>query len=75
MLLIREYLDERGHSPFGRWFEDLDARAAAKVTVALARIEMGNLANVKASVAAFWNTASTGGRATGCISAETARAS
>jgi putative addiction module killer protein len=47
MLLIREFVDERGHSPFGRWFEDLDARAAAKVTVALARIELGNLANVK----------------------------
>jgi putative addiction module killer protein len=47
MLLIREYVDERGHSPFARWFEDLDARAAAKVTVALARIEIGNLSNVK----------------------------
>jgi putative addiction module killer protein len=47
MLLIREYVDERGHSPFARWFEDLDARAAAKVAVALARIEIGNLANVK----------------------------
>jgi putative addiction module killer protein len=47
MLLIREYVDERGHSPFAKWFEDLDARAAAKVTVALARMEMGNLANVK----------------------------
>jgi putative addiction module killer protein len=48
MLLIREYLDERGRSPFARWFEDLDATAAAKVTVALARIEMGNISNVKA---------------------------
>jgi putative addiction module killer protein len=48
MLLIREYVDERGHSPFARWFEGLDARAAAKVTVGLARIEMGNLSNVKA---------------------------
>ena len=47
MLVIREHVDERGHSPFARWFEDLDARAAAKITVALARIEMGNLANVK----------------------------
>ena len=47
MLLIREYVDERGHSPFARWFEDLDARAAAKVTVALARMELGNLSNVK----------------------------
>ena len=47
MLVIREYVDARGHSPFARWFEDLDAGAAAKITVALARIEMGNLANVK----------------------------
>jgi putative addiction module killer protein len=48
MLLVREYVDARGHSPFARWFEGLDARAAAKVTVALTRIEMGNLSNVKA---------------------------
>jgi putative addiction module killer protein len=47
MLLIREYVDARGRSPFAEWFEDLDARAAAKVTVALARIETGNLSNVK----------------------------
>jgi putative addiction module killer protein len=47
MLTIREYVDQRGRSPFADWFEDLDARAAAKVTVALARIEMGNLSNVK----------------------------
>jgi len=47
MLLIREYVDARGRSPFGKWFEDLDARAAAKVTVALARIEFGNLSSVK----------------------------
>ena len=47
MLLIREYVDARGRSPFAEWFDDLDARAAAKVTVALARIEMGNLSNVK----------------------------
>jgi putative addiction module killer protein len=47
MLTIREYVDERGHSPFAEWFDDLDARAAAKVTVALARIETGNLSNVK----------------------------
>jgi putative addiction module killer protein len=47
MLLIREYVDARGRSPFARWFEGLDARVAAKVTVGLARIEMGNLSNVK----------------------------
>jgi putative addiction module killer protein len=47
MLVIREYVDARGRSPFAAWFDDLDARAAAKVTVALARIEMGNLSSVK----------------------------
>ena len=44
---ILEYLDANGRSPFARWFQDLDAQAAAKVTVALARIENGNLSNVK----------------------------
>lgn len=47
MLDVREYLDATGRSPFGAWFADLDARAAAKVTVALARIKSGNLSNVK----------------------------
>lgn len=47
MPLIREYVDARGRSPFAEWFEDLDAQAAAKITVALARIEMGLLSNVK----------------------------
>jgi putative addiction module killer protein len=47
MMLIREYVDERGRSLFAEWFEDLDAGAAAKVTVGLARIEIGNLSNVK----------------------------
>lgn len=47
MLEIREYLEPDGHSPFGAWFADLDAPAAAKITVALARIGQGNLSNVK----------------------------
>lgn len=46
-LFIEEYLDGRGESPFAEWFEYLDARAAAKVTVALARIERGATSNVK----------------------------
>lgn len=44
---IREYVDSRGNSPFSRWFDDLDPQAAAKVTVAMARMEAGNLSNVK----------------------------
>jgi putative addiction module killer protein len=51
MIDVREYLDAAGRSPFGDWFADLEAVAAAKVTVALTRIAAGNLSNVK-SVAA-----------------------
>ena len=42
-----EYLDARGRSPFGSWFNNVDAQAAAKVTAALARLEGGNTSNVK----------------------------
>jgi len=45
---VVEYLDADGASPFARWFERLDAVAAAKVTTALYRMERGNLSNVKA---------------------------
>ena len=44
---IVEYLDERGRSPFGSWFSNLNAYAAAKVTTALVRLEGGNTSNVK----------------------------
>ena len=44
---VLEYLDEKGRSPFRRWFDRLDATAAAKITIALARIEQGNLSNTK----------------------------
>ena len=47
MLTVREYIDDQGRSPFARWFNRLNAMAAAKVAVALARIEAGNLSNVK----------------------------
>ena len=44
---VREYLTPDGESPFGVWFDDLDAQAAAKVTIAVTRIGQGNLSNVK----------------------------
>ncbi len=47
MITIEEYLDQRGRSPFARWFEGLPAPAAAKVTVALIRMEHGNFSNAK----------------------------
>ncbi len=43
----QEYLDEKGQSPFARWFDSLNAVAAAKVATAVIRMEHGNLSNVK----------------------------
>ncbi|HEX4075544.1 MAG TPA: type II toxin-antitoxin system RelE/ParE family toxin [Candidatus Acidoferrales bacterium] len=47
MVEVREYLDRRGHSPFAAWTNRLDKEAAAKVAVALARIQQGNFSNAK----------------------------
>lgn len=47
MIEIKEYLDDQGRSPYAKWFNDLNAQAAAKVVTALSRIEQGNLANAK----------------------------
>ena len=44
---ITEYLSTDRTSPFAAWFNRLDPQAAAKVNVALTRMEMGNLSNVK----------------------------
>jgi putative addiction module killer protein len=47
VLVVREYLDLSGRSPFARWFRALNFHAGAKVATALERIAEGNLANVK----------------------------
>ena len=47
MLSVLEYLDGAGSSPFAKWFQTLDAVAAAKVTTAVRRLELGNFSNVK----------------------------
>jgi putative addiction module killer protein len=47
MIDVREYLDATGASPFGRWFAELNAPAAAKVTTAVARLEQGNTSTLK----------------------------
>ncbi len=47
MLEIRYYIAAGGGEPFAEWFAELDAVARAKVTRAIARMEQGNLSNVK----------------------------
>ncbi len=45
MIEVREYLDAEGNSPYGRWFDGLNAQAAAKVAIAVTRMAQGNLSN------------------------------
>jgi putative addiction module killer protein len=47
MVEVREYLDQRGQSPFAAWSDRLNREAAAKVATALARIQQGNFSNTK----------------------------
>ena len=44
---IREYVDAGDRNSYARWFDRLNAQAAAKVATALVRMEQGNLSNVK----------------------------
>ena len=41
MIELRGYIDERGKKRFADWIEQLEHVAAARVTVALARLEQG----------------------------------
>jgi putative addiction module killer protein len=44
---VVEYLDPQGRSPHAKWFDGLNAPAAAKVAAALYRLAEGNFSNVK----------------------------
>ena len=47
MLTVLEFVAPDGSTPFAKWFAELDAAAAAKVTTAVSRMELGNFSNVK----------------------------
>lgn len=44
---VEEYIREDESNPYKTWFDTLDATAAAKVTTAKLRMELGNLSNIK----------------------------
>ena len=46
-IIIQSYITEEGIEPFTKWFNKLNAIAAAKVSTALYRMELGNYSNVK----------------------------
>jgi len=47
VLEIRYYVAASGEGPLAEWFAELDPAVSAKIVRALARIEQGNLSNVK----------------------------
>ena len=44
---VREYLAVDGSNPYRKWFNSLNAHAAAKVAIAVTRMGQGNLSNTK----------------------------
>ena len=46
MIKVVQYVDARNESPYAKWFGGLSAQAAAKITVVMTRIGLGNFSNV-----------------------------
>ena len=46
-ITLQEYIREDGSNPYQKWFDGLDPQAAAKVTVAKVRLELGNTSSIK----------------------------
>lgn len=44
---VLEYLREDGSNPYKKWFDALDVQAAAKISTAKLRLELGNTSNIK----------------------------
>jgi putative addiction module killer protein len=47
MIELRQYQTAANRSLYAEWFNRLDAAAAAKISVALSRLELGNTSNVE----------------------------
>jgi len=47
MIDVQEYIAADASCPYEKWFNSLNAQAAAKVAIAITRISQGNLSNVK----------------------------
>ncbi len=44
---VQEYIREDTSNPYKKWFDGLSSQAAAKVTVAKLRMELGNVSSIK----------------------------
>jgi putative addiction module killer protein len=45
--LFASTIDRDGHSAYARWFNDLNAEAAAKVAIAITRLSLGHFSSVQ----------------------------
>ena len=55
-IAVREYIAPSGKSAYARWFERLDAVAAARVATAVYRLSEGNFSNTKGVGAGVFET-------------------
>lgn len=46
-LNVKEYIREDGTNPYKDWFDGLDTQVAVRITVVVARLELGNTSNIK----------------------------
>ena len=56
MIAVREYIAPSGKSAYARWFERLDAVAAARLATAVYRLSEGNFSNTKGVGAGVFET-------------------
>jgi putative component of toxin-antitoxin plasmid stabilization module len=56
VIVIREYIDGEGNSPFGRWFAGLNAHAAAKIATSLKKLRTVISQELNLPEAVFRNT-------------------
>ena len=54
MLVVREYLDDGGRSPFRDWLVKLDQTVRARVQARILRFELGNLGDHKQVGGGVW---------------------
>ena len=47
MIKIKQYIDTNGSPPFDKWFLGLNSDAAAKITKAIYKLELGNFSTVE----------------------------
>jgi hypothetical protein len=69
---VFEYVAADGRSPYAKWFNNLNAQAAAKVTITVTRMAQGNFSNTKSVGAGFKSAALTPDLATEFILVGTA---